>query len=91
VLSCFLLVQVIANAKKRNAPLGEKQVLGWFSQACLGIEYLHTHHHVLHRDIKPNNLFLMESSRFLKIGDFGLAKALEGPDQVQQLNMKRLY
>jgi serine/threonine protein kinase len=76
------VVQVIANAKKRNAPLGEKQVLGWFSQACLGIEHLHTHHHVLHRDIKPNNLFLMESSRFLKIGDFGLAKALEGPDQV---------
>ena len=37
-----------------------------------GMEYLH-YHFILHRDLKPNNLFLSDKGQ-LKIGDFGLAR-----------------
>ncbi|VEL06764.1 unnamed protein product [Protopolystoma xenopodis] len=37
-----------------------------------GVEYLHAHW-ILHRDLKPNNLFLSREGR-VKIGDFGLAR-----------------
>lgn len=39
-------------------------------QLVNGLSYLHANH-VLHRDLKPNNLFLFENASVLKIGDFG--------------------
>ena len=38
---------------------------------------------VIHRDVKPSNCFLDEDGR-VKVGDFGLAKSLIGPDQLTQ-------
>ncbi|CAM9798412.1 unnamed protein product [Chrysoparadoxa australica] len=73
------LAKVLAHANKYKTPIAEKQLLSWFGQICLGVEYLHRQHKVLHRDIKPQNLFLTESQRIIKIGDFGLAKVLVDP------------
>jgi len=53
----------------------EKQVRNWLVQITLALRYLHTKVRVLHRDIKPQNIF-MTSNNLLKLGDFGISKIL---------------
>ena len=43
-------------------------------QACDGLGAAHKEG-VLHRDIKPGNLFVLDEGRTLKVMDFGIAKA----------------
>ncbi len=44
-----------------------------FVQACRGLEAAHRIG-VMHRDIKPDNLFVLDGDRQLKLMDFGIAK-----------------
>jgi NIMA (never in mitosis gene a)-related kinase len=52
----------------------EQQILRWFTQALLALKFIHDKH-ILHRDLKSQNFFLMCNGK-LKIGDFGIAKVL---------------
>lgn len=48
-------------------------------ELATGLEYLHEHH-IIHRDLKPHNILLSE--RHIKIGDFGLSRTFDNPDDM---------
>jgi len=52
------------------------------SQVCQALEYAHSHG-ILHRDIKPENV-MITSAGLPKLMDFGLARALGGPNLTQR-------
>ncbi|GET90645.1 protein kinase, putative [Leishmania tarentolae] len=54
--------------------LSEEKTRDYTAQLLEGLEYLHASH-ILHRDLKGDNLFLTEDDQ-LKLGDFGQSKEL---------------
>lgn len=52
---------------------------------CTAMEYAHNHG-VIHRDLKPNNIVLLQdpSPDFVKVVDFGLARNINAPDVTSQ-------
>ncbi len=50
-----------------------------FIQMLLGVQYLHQHK-IVHRDIKPHNIFINEEG-VLKLADFGISKAIDHTTQ----------
>jgi NIMA (never in mitosis gene a)-related kinase len=72
------LFKVIDRARRKCQPLGESKILRWTTQAVLALKYLHDKH-VLHRDLKSQNIFLSASGR-IKLGDFGISKVLESTE-----------
>ena len=75
---CFgTLVQASQHAIKQNSHFTERRVLSWLFQMSMALEFLHEQN-MLHRDIKPANAFLSSHGHAVKLGDFGLVRALEG-------------
>jgi hypothetical protein len=62
--------------KRSRGRITESKSLALFVQVALGLHYLHQHR-VLHRDLKPQNCFLLGNGRVV-LGDFGISKVLEG-------------
>ncbi len=66
------LKQIIA----REAPMPLGTVVSFMRQLAAALDFAHTHG-VVHRDIKPENI-LVTDKREVKVGDFGIARALAG-------------
>eukprot|EP00736_Rhodelphis_marinus_P010785 Rmarinus@m.11058 len=64
--------------------LTEEAILDIFVQVAMALEYLHRNR-ILHRDLKPQNIFLSKSPdpffTQVRVGDFGLARVL-GPESL---------
>merc|ERR1719421_571259 len=62
--------------KSRNGELVPEQTLfEFFVQICEALHHVHSQK-VLHRDLKSQNIFLMQTGRVL-LGDFGISRILE--------------
>ncbi len=59
--------------KKAGGPLATSPALRLMIQACDGLGAAHEAG-VIHRDVKPQNLFVIENGTRLKVMDFGIAK-----------------
>ncbi|XP_031549090.1 serine/threonine-protein kinase Nek4-like [Actinia tenebrosa] len=60
---------------QKSTLLDEKQIVEWFVQIAMALQYMHEKH-ILHRDLKTQNIFLTRS-KIIKLGDLGIAKVLE--------------
>ncbi|KAL7708506.1 Protein kinase [Lotmaria passim] len=64
----------VGSMLQREGALSEETTRNYTAQLLEGLEYLHASH-ILHRDLKGDNLFLTEQNE-LKLGDFGQSKEL---------------
>ncbi|CAB4021192.1 serine threonine- kinase Nek4-like [Paramuricea clavata] len=60
---------------QKGTYLEERQIVEWFVQIAMALQYLHDRH-ILHRDLKTQNIFLTKS-KIIKVGDLGIARVLE--------------
>ncbi|MCX7596824.1 MAG: serine/threonine protein kinase [Fischerella sp.] len=90
-LACFegdgrlFLVQEYVNGKTYSALLRERQIQGqtfsetevirWLKNLLPVLEYIHLHH-IIHRDISPDNIMLPEGKVLPVLIDFGVGKQI---------------
>ncbi|NXF51839.1 NEK11 kinase, partial [Oceanites oceanicus] len=65
----------IQEHKESGKIFTQSQIIDWFIQLLLGVNYMHERR-ILHRDLKAKNIFL--KNNLLKIGDFGVSRLLMG-------------
>ncbi|XP_033068578.1 serine/threonine-protein kinase Nek11 isoform X2 [Trachypithecus francoisi] len=65
----------IQEYKEAGKVFPDNQIIDWFIQLLLGVDYMHERR-ILHRDLKSKNIFL--KNNLLKIGDFGVSRLLMG-------------
>ena len=61
--------------RESREPIAVERCIDIFTQACRGLQAAHDHG-LLHRDIKPNNIFILDDDS-VKIIDFGVAHRLD--------------
>lgn len=77
----FLEGKDFARHLAENTFFTNTQLIGWWNQAVDALRYIHQHN-IVHRDIKPGNIFLMPSGE-IKLFDFGIASSLQEDEQEQ--------
>ncbi len=64
------------------SPLPLHKAADLFDQVASALQFAHDHG-IIHRDIKPSNILLKDNS-YVYLADFGLAKAVEGTNELTQ-------
>lgn len=86
----YLQGQTLGQVMEQEGPLDLERVLRILIQVCEGLKGAH-HNGVVHRDLKPDNVFLIPGvlGEWVKILDFGIAKVIreDRPDQTQLTGM----
>ena len=71
----------LRNYLDKDYQVNRKVVFHLFKQLIDGLKHIHEES-LIHRDIKPDNIFIDKSKMQLKIGDFGLAKQNKMQEQL---------
>src|SRR5262245_5193209 len=75
-----------------NQPFGVEQVIEWGRAICDVLTHMHTQSPPLvHRDLKPDNIMLLEDGRSIKLIDFGTARDLGRTHQEKLKAKTRVY
>ena len=61
--------------KKNNTSIEKTEVIVWLKEIVKALKYLHIELNVIHRDVKPLNIFI--KNKHIKLADFGLSKTME--------------
>ena len=72
-------LQELRNQGKR---ISNEQLISWLSQILIALMVMHSKH-ILHRDLKTQNLFLSKDN-IIKVGDLGIAKSLNSSMEMAQ-------
>jgi serine/threonine protein kinase len=64
-----------AAQRERDVYFDFEQVMLWFVQLVLGVQYLHANN-VVHRDIKTHNVFVRKRDSSVSLGDFGISERI---------------
>jgi len=65
----------------RNGPLDSRRAAGYMASVASAVVAAHAAG-ILHRDLKPQNVMLDETTDRALVADFGLAKLIEGEEQL---------
>jgi serine/threonine-protein kinase len=87
----FLDGQDLGQILARRGPLPLDEAVGYLLQACEGVAEAHAAG-VIHRDIKPSNLFVCQKGSgrsVVKVLDFGISKAHQGPGGAADLSLTK--
>jgi len=71
----------IRSTKARGEWFQENQICKWFTQILLGLSFIHSKN-IMHRDLKPQNIFLMSRDDRVLIGDFGICRVLDSKNDL---------
>jgi NIMA (never in mitosis gene a)-related kinase len=74
------LERKLNEVRKENGMVPETQLLDWFVQMALALQYLHSKR-ILHRDLKTANVFLTAIG-IVKLGDFGVSRVLSATSEL---------
>lgn len=75
-----------------NRPFAPELVIEWAKQVCDVLHQMHTQSPpVVHRDLKPDNLMLLEDGRTIKMIDFGTARDVGRTHKTRLAAKTRVY
>jgi serine/threonine protein kinase len=75
-----------------NKPFPVEQVIEWGKSICDVLSHMHSQSPPLvHRDLKPDNIMLLDDQRSIKLIDFGTARDLGRSQKERQAAKTRVY
>jgi len=74
----------LLHAIKRAKTIDEKQTKKWSKQCLMGLQYLHRKH-IVHRDLKCENI-LLNKNNYVQLTDFGFARKMNSGYMYDETN-----
>ena len=84
------LKKFINSYKDKDQLIEEKIINDIVLQICLGLKEIHKYR-LIHRDLKPDNIFINNNNHKIKIGDFSVSRVLNTHKQYSVSQVGKLH